>query len=204
VTIHKGSPYGRPEPLSDRGVVVASDAEGRDALEAARREHRPFPPLGLLGGDLWRTLGGTSGDTDRLRSAGAVTFRVDLGEVLLDGVLHLFLAHLVARNRRWTRVVAGMNAQWIGQWNAGPRAHPGDGVLDTYDARLPISQLLAVRSRLAHGAHLPHPGIHERRAPAVQVELERPLPVWLDGQRLPPTRTLAMRVQPDALTVTVS
>jgi hypothetical protein len=204
VTIEKGSPYGRPEPLSDRGVVVASDAEGRGALEAARREHRPFPPLGLLGGDLWRTLGGTSTDADRLWSSDAVTFRVDLGEVLLDGVLHLFVAHLVARNRWWTRVVAGMNAQWIGRWNAGPRAHPGDGLLDVSDARLPLDQVLAVRSRLAHGAHLPHPGILEHRAPAVQVELERPLPVWLDGQRRPPARTLAMRVQPDALTVTVS
>ena len=96
-----------------------------------------------------------------------------------------------------------MNAQWLGDWNLGPRAHPNDGRLDTYDARLRPSQLLAVRSRLRLGAHLPHPGIHERRAPAVQVTLERPLPVRVDGDDIGRARALSVRVEPDALTVVI-
>jgi hypothetical protein len=190
--------------LSEGGVVVRTDSEARRVLETARREHRPFPPLGLLGGDLWRTLGGADRDEARLRSPAAVTFDVDLGEVLLDGRLHLFIAHLVARNRFWTRAVVAMNAQWLGAWNTGPRAHPNDGLLDTYDVRLGLRQLPAVRSRLHHGAHLPHPGIRERRAAAVQIEIDRPLPVWLDGERFPPARNLSLRIQPDAITVVVS
>jgi diacylglycerol kinase family enzyme len=91
----------------------------------------------------------------------------------------------------------------MGDWNLGPRAHPNDGLLDTYDARLTRGQLLAVRSRLHHGAHLPHPGINERRTAALQVELDRPLPVRLDGVKVGKARVLSVRIQPDALTVVV-
>ncbi|HEX2274824.1 MAG TPA: hypothetical protein VHG90_13195 [Acidimicrobiales bacterium] len=204
--IAKGQPYGAPGPLPEDAVVVRSDAEAREVVERARREKRPLPTLGLLGGDLCRTLGGGRGgrgDEERLRSAGGVCFPVDLGEVLLDGRIRLFVAHLVARSRLWTRAFVAMNAQFLGDWNLGPRAHPGDGLLDTYDVRLRPGQLLAVRARLRHGAHLPHPGIVERRAPAVTVELERSSTVRLDGIAVGPARSLAVRVEPDALQVVV-
>lgn len=204
--IAKGQPYGAPGPLPEGAVVVRSDAEARQVVEDARRERRPLPTLGLLGGDLCRTLGGGRhgpGGEDHLRTSGGVCFPVDLGEVLLDGRIHLFVAHLVARSRLWTRAVVAMNAQFVGDWNLGPRAHPGDGLLDTYDVRLRPGQLLAVRARLRHGAHLPHPGITERRASAVTVELEQPLPVRLDGVAVGPARRVAVRVEPDALQVVV-
>jgi hypothetical protein len=197
VPIAKGQPYGEPGELPEDGVVVRSDAEAATVLHAARRERRPFPTLGLLGGDLCRTLGGGG------RHLQGVTFTVDLGEALLDGRLHLFVAHLVARTRLWTRAYVAMNAQWLGDWNLGPRAHPNDGLLDTYDARLPFGQLLPVRSRLHHGAHLPHPNIKERRTAALQVEFERRLPVRLDGVNVGKARVVSVRAQPDALTVVV-
>ena len=197
--IAKGQPWGEPAALPDDAVVVRSDAEARAVLEDARRARRPYPALGLTGGDLCRTLGGGRGGEERLRSGQAVRFPVDLGEVLLDGRLHLFVAHLVARSRLWRRAFVAMNAQWLGDWNLGPRAHPNDGLLDSYDARLPLGQLLPVRARLHHGTHLPHPGIRERRAAALQMELDRPLPVRLDGTPVGSARTLSVRVEPDAL-----
>lgn len=202
MTIEKGRAWGEARPLPDDGVVVRSDAEARAVLEAARAEHRPFPALGLLGGDVCRTLGGP-GSEARLRSDDAVSFPLDLGEALLDGRLHLFVAHLVARNRLWTRAVVAMNAQWLGRWNVGPRAHPNDGLLDTYDVRLRPGQLMAVRSRLPLGAHLPHPGIRERRVAATQLALDRPLPVRLDGERVGRAESLSLRVLPDAVTVVI-
>ena len=96
-----------------------------------------------------------------------------------------------------------MNAQWLGDWNAGPRAHPGDGLLDTYEARLSVADRVKVRSRLHHGAHLPHPGIRERRVPAVQVTLPRMLPIALDGDVVTHGRILSIRVEPDAVTVVI-
>jgi diacylglycerol kinase family enzyme len=130
-------------------------------------------------------------------------FPIDVGAVLLDGRLHRFVAHLIARNRSWQRVFVAMNAQWYGEWNLGPRAHPNDGLIDTYDARLWPADLLKVRARLRHGAHLPHPRIAERRTGALQVVFDRALAVELDGVRIGAATALSVRVEPDALTVVV-
>ena len=208
MTIEKGAPWGRAAPLPPDAVVVASDAEARRAVEAARVARRPPPVLGLVGGDLYRTLGGAAppggrGDPERLRSPEAVTFRVDLGEVLLDGRLHLFVAHLVARTRAWRQVFVAMNAQWLGRWDLGPKSHPNDGLLDISDAHLALSDLPKVRARLATGSHLPHPGITTRRVPAVQVSFTRPRRVELDGAVVGRAREVAVRLEPDALTVVV-
>jgi hypothetical protein len=200
VTIEKGKPWGETKPLPPDGVVVPRDADLRALVERARHESRSVPTVGLLGGDLCRTVGCTR-DEARLRGPEATTFPVDLGEVLLDGRLHFFVAHLVARDRFWRRAFIAMNAQWLGPLNLGPRAHPNDGLLDTYDVRLPLGGWLPVRRRARLGAHLPHPGIKERRAPAVQIELERALPVWLDGEPAGTVRAISVRVQPDALRV---
>ncbi len=202
MTIRKGEAWGHPGSLPDDGVVVASDHDAADVIGRARREGRPYPALGLVGGDLCRTLGGPGGG-ERLRTPDAVTFPVDLGEALVDGRLHFFVAHLVARNRWWTRAFVVMNAQWLGGFNVGPRAHPNDGLLDVYDARLGLADVLKIRARARAGAHLPHPGIKERRVPAVQVGFDSPLALWLDGVRLGPARSLSVRVDPDALTVVV-
>jgi hypothetical protein len=195
--ISKGSSYGEPgRPLPPDGVVVGSDGEARQALEEARRDGRPLPVLGLTGGDLCRTLGGPA-SLD-------LSFPVDLGEVLIDGRLHLFVAHLVAHTRFWTYAFVAMNAQWRGAWNLGPRAHPNDGLLDAYEARLTPGDLFKVSARLNHGTHLPHPRIKERRTAALQVELPSPVPIELDGDIVASrARTLSLRIEPDALTVVV-
>jgi hypothetical protein len=199
VPIRKDEPWGAPGRLPRTGVVVRSDVEARAIVTAARRAGEPIPPLGLLGGDLCATLGGT-GDEARLRSDEAMQLPVDLGSVLLDGRLHWFVAHLVVRRGWWRgRVVAAMNAQFLGPWDVAPRGHPNDGRLDVFDANLPVDERLQVRSRLRTGTHVPHPRIEERHVSALQLELDRPLPVRLDGECLDPVRSLSIRVEPDAL-----
>jgi hypothetical protein len=182
--------------------MVTTDAEVRAIVEQARRGGGAIPVFGLLGGDLCRTLGGT-GDPGRLRSEEAMTFPVDVGAVLADGVAHWFVAHLVARSRLWRRAFVAMNAQWYGGWNLGPKAHPGDGLLDSYDARLRAEDLWKIRTRLSHGLHVPHPRVRERRSAAVQVSFERPLPLELDGVAVGRARRLAVRVEANAMRVVV-
>jgi hypothetical protein len=195
MVIGKGSPYGEPGTVPAGGLVVSADAQARRAVEEARRRNGPFPVIGLQGGDLCRTLGGPG-------SLG-MTFPVDLGEVLVDGRLHYFVAHLVARTPTWSYAFVAMNAQWLGRWNAGPRAHPNDGLLDTYEARLGWQDRLEARRRLHHGTHVPHPDIRQRRAAAIQVEHPKPLPVILDGERVGVGRNLSIRVEADALRVVI-
>ncbi|MEY2464948.1 MAG: hypothetical protein QOH64_3086 [Acidimicrobiaceae bacterium] len=198
MTIRKGEAWGHRGPLPPDTVLVSTDAEARAVVERARRAGEPVPALGLLGGDLCRTLGGT-GDEVRLRSGEAALLPVDLGSALIDGRLHWFVAHLVARKGWWrSRIYAAMNAQYLGRWDVAPRSHPNDGMLDTYDVTMAMGERLKARSRLAAGAHLPHAGIKERRVSAAQVDVSG-LDVWLDGQPLGPARSLSIRVEPDAL-----
>lgn len=203
MTIERGAAWGEARPLPADGVVVRSDVEARQVVTEARRAGVAVPTLGLLGGDLCRTLGGR-GDEGRLRSEVAVTLPCDLGVALLDGRLHWFVAHLVARRGWWRgRAWLAMNAAHLGTWNLGPRAHPGDGLLDVTDASVPLGERLKVRSRLPQGAHLPHPALRVQRTRAAQVALERPLPVRLDGEVVGSFRALSVRVEPDALRVVV-
>jgi hypothetical protein len=205
MTIRKGGTWGRTGALPPDGVLVGSDAEARRVVEEARRIGRPIPPLGLLGGDLCRTLGGR-GDEARLRSPEARQVPVDLGAVLVDGRLHWFVAHLVARRSWWAgRIVVVMNAQFLGRWDVAPRSHPNDGRLDALDvaASLPLGDRLKARRRLPTGSHVPHPDIRQRQVDATQFTLDRPTPVWLDGVPIGPARHLSVRVEPDALVCVV-
>jgi len=205
VTVRKGEAWGAPGGLPAGGVVVRTDAEARAVVTAARRAGEPVPPLGLLGGDLCRTLGGR-GDERRLRSDEAVRLPVDLGSVLVDGRQHWFVAHLVARRGWWRgRLVAAMNAEFLGPWDVAPRAHPGDGLLDVVDVSPAMGpgDRWRARSRLRTGGHVPHPAISLGRRAAVQLDLDRATPVWLDGERVGDARRLSVRVEPDALVCVV-
>ena len=198
MTIRKGEAWGSPGSLPDDAVVVSSDTGASAALELARKEGRPFPPLGLTGGDLCRTLGGTGGLS--------TVVRCDLGEALVDGRLRYFVAHVVVRGRTLWRgsAVAVMNAQYIGAWDVAPRSHPGDGKLDVVEVApsMSLSDRVKARRRLPLGTHVPHPAITTRQDPAVQLDATGRR-VLLDGVALPPVKTLSIRVEGDALTVVV-
>jgi hypothetical protein len=203
MTIERGATWGTPGRLPVDGLVVRSDAEARAVVESSRRAGQRLPTLGLLGGDLCRTLGGPGSET-RLHSDDAMTFSIDVGAALLDGRLHWFVAHLVARRSWWRgRLVAVMNAQWLGAWDLGPKSHPGDGLLDVSDARLPLSDRLQARSRLPLGTHVPHPDIATMRVDAWQADLAPPLDIWLDGEKVTRASAVSVRVEPDALRVVV-
>ena len=200
--VERGRPWGVGGVLPPDGVVVRSDAEARAVVEEARRSGGEPPVLGLLGGDLCRTLGGR-GDEGRLRT-GATVVDVDVGAVLVDGRLLWFVAHLVARRRWWHgRVVAVMNAQYLGDWDVAPRSHPGDGRLDLLDVTMGTGERLKARARLRSGTHVPHPGIAESRVAATQVTFDRPTPIRLDGDLVGSARSLSVRVEPAALRVVV-
>lgn len=205
MTVHRGEPWGAVGPLPDEGVVVADDAGARRIVQDARRRGGTVPPLGLLGGDLCRTLGGR-GDAARLRRSDARRLPVDIGSVLVDGRHHWFVAHLVARRSWWRgRIVAVMNAEFHGPWDVAPRAHPGDGMLDVVDVApsMTIGDRLRARARLRSGTHVPHPAIRQVRRSAVQFDLGQPLDVWLDGEPVGRATMLSVRVERDALTCVV-
>ncbi|MCX7620414.1 MAG: hypothetical protein N2037_06165 [Acidimicrobiales bacterium] len=204
MSLQRGRDWGTPGALPLDGVVVKTDAQVRELVESARRAGRPIPTVGLLGGDLCRTLGGI-GDQQRLHSEAARTFPIDVGAVLIDGRLHWFVAHLVARRSWWRgRVVVAMNAQWFRSYDLGPQAHPGDGLLDVSDGNPSLRERLQVRKRARTGTHLPHPAINTTRTSAIQFDFAPKVDVYLDGTRVARNvRVLSLRVEPAALRVVV-
>jgi hypothetical protein len=203
VTVEKGRPWGAAGEVPPDALLVGSDREASLAVEAARAAGGPLPVLALAGGDLCRTLGGR-GDVAPGREA-ATTAMVDLGLARLDdGPDRCFVAHAVARRSWWRgRVVAAMNAQFLGPWDVAPRAHPGDGRLDVLDGDLSLGDRWKARARLPSGTHVPHPGIRQSRAGEVTLTFARPTPIRLDGDQVGRATTLALRLVPDALTVAV-
>jgi len=192
VTIAKGQPWGELAPLPASAPVVATDADaaGHDVV-------------GLLGGDLCRTLGGR-GSRERLSSTEAMTFPVDALLVSLDGARPVrAVAHVVARTRGWRKVFVAANAQWIGPLNVVPRGHPDDGLVDLLAWDLGWRAARQVLARMRHGAHLPHPGISASARTSVMVAFDAPRPVWVDGVRVGRARALSVTVEPDALRVVV-
>jgi diacylglycerol kinase family enzyme len=131
---------------------------------------------------------------------------VDLGEALVDGRVHRFVAHVVLRGRSWWRgpITAVMNAQFLGRWDVAPRAHPNDGLLDVVEvaASMRAGERWKAWRRLPAGSHLPHPAIEVRRLPAVQLDAGG-RHVWVDGVDLGRARTVSVRLEPDALTCVV-
>lgn len=192
MTIRKGESWGGPA-TSKPDLVVDNDRAASVALAECRRDNTPFPVLGVTAGDLCHTLGGTGALQNE--------FPLDLGEALIDGRHHYFVAHVVAHDRRWRRFAVAMNAQWVGEWNFGPKAHPNDGIVDAYQGALNRFEWRQVRARLPAGAHLPHPRITPTRAKAVAFEFPQPLPVAIDGEVIGPAKHVAVRIIPDALRV---
>jgi hypothetical protein len=207
MTIEKGAPWGRP--ARELGLVapvtVTSDAEARAAVERARRANDPLPPLTVLAGDLCRTVGGT-GDATHAAGPEAIALPCDIGSVLLDGRQHWFVAHLVARRSWWRgRIVAAMNAEFLGRWDVAPRSHPNDGRIEVLDVApsMGVAQRWKARRRLPAGTHLPHPAVAVTRVTATQETFDPPLRVWLDGVAMGTARHVSLRVEPDALTIVI-
>ena len=216
-----GADWGAPGVIPAEARRVVDDAAAADLVAEARRAGRPVPPVVLAGGDLARTFGlsaaaaqnaaapetGEKVGEQNAAAPGAgeeagVRVSVDVGAVLVDGLLHWFVSHLVARRSWWRgRLLVVANASFVGHWNVAPRAHPGDGRLDTFDARPSLAVRLAARRRLPAGTHVPHPDIVQRRVAAAQFDFDPPLDVRLDGRRVGRARTLSVRVEPAALEV---
>lgn len=139
-----------------------------------------------------------------MRSDEAIRLPVDVARVEVDGEHHWFVSHLVARRSWWRgRLVAVMNAQWIGGWDVAPRSHPNDGLLDVFEADLSLDDRFKARRRLVTGTHVPHPGIHQRRVSELDVRFDRPTPMYLDGTMVVRGRSISVSLEPGLLTCVV-
>ena len=201
MAIEKGQTWGTPGVLPATAPVVSSDAALAALIDPGGQSGELI--VGLDGGDLARTLG-VRGPFDRgtakqLLPVDAILIELD------DGSMYVCVAHTVAGDLLRTRgTVAIMNAAFIGPYNLAPRAHPGDGKADVVGFDLGLADRFKARSRMATGAHVPHPHIPVNRRVSGLVELGRRFRITIDGQRCGRSETLRYTVIPEAVTVAVS
>lgn len=207
MTVRRNEPWGSAAMLPDGAPIARSNAGLRQLITSQRASDMGATPVGVVGGDLWRVVGAPSGGADRLRSEHARTVPIDLIEVTADGETHWACVGAVVRNSWWRGpVVAAMSAGMLGRWRLAPAAHPNDGrlhVLSTGLAQpaLGVPQRVLARRRLRSGAHLPHPAIAVRRAERWEHRFDRPIGLWLDGERVGRCRELALAIRPDAAVI---
>ncbi len=199
--ISKGGTWGEHRPFST-GTPIANSNRALHTLIAAGHG-----TVGLLGGDLHRTVGGASAGERILRNDPSnlpVHLPIDLIEVVLDDEpAGVFAAHLVGHDRFWHHIVAAMNADFWRRYQLGPRAHPNDGVIDVYRAFLRTSDLVKVAPRARTGTHVPHPSIELSRNANVELEFPKPLRFRADDVSVGSGSRIRLTVRPDALTVVV-
>ncbi|MGB6058311.1 MAG: hypothetical protein WBF71_08585 [Microthrixaceae bacterium] len=168
--------------------------------------------IGLLGGDLHKSVGAPSHSASDLFDGCGVRLPIDVGVVEFEDhgvqVRRLFVAHLVARVGRtgglWSgRTAIVMNGSFIGTANLGPKAHPNDGRLDVVDGRLSLGDRRKARPRMATGTHVPHPSLVELRVKRLVLSDDRPFRVRVDGESVGSAGELTIRCVPDAAVIVV-
>ena len=84
-----------------------------------------------------------------------------------------------------------------------PRGHPGDGWVEVQVYELARDERRAMRRRLPSGTHVPHPHIHTTRVRRVEIQVDRPVPLEVDGRPRGKTRRLSVTLVPEAIRVLV-
>ncbi len=191
-------------PRSARPIfsVVSTDRDVRDWVIRHRTRGEPIRDLGVSGGDLARTCGGATGTQPASAKVTIDAMRVTID----DGEPTWGVAHVVVR-RRWLgdNVVMVMNAQFYGPYDIAPRGHPNDGRLDVLrvDRAMGWRERLQARQRARTGTHLPHRHLSMQSVAEVDLELDKPMMVWIDGVRCGAARRVRISVEPDAFTAYV-
>ena len=209
MTIRRGETWGCVGALGQGAAVLDDDAAAARVLQAALDAGATLPDIGLIGGDLHRTLGAPRHDAAGLYAGLGMRFPIDLGLLELDDAPpRVFVAHLIAHSTPgdtlWRgRTVAVMNAAFLGPANLGPHGHPNDGRLDVTDGSLRRGDRRAAARRAPSGAHVPHPDLHERRVKELTVESAAPMRLVLDGVEVTRASRWTVRCLPDAVHVVV-
>ncbi len=219
--IKRGEDWGQPGALAMGRAVFASDRQLSETLDPAEfiralvspntQSQQDTPEFGLTGGDLHRTLGSPRHTTADLRGGAGMRFPLDVGLATIADAngstrTEVFLAHLESRGGRQRfsgESLVAMNAAFIGEDNVGPRAHPGDGLIDVTVGELGWWDRIRSKSRQRTGSHLPHPELRLRRAAHHTPDLMAEGRIIVDGDPVGRGQVLEIRCVASAIVVVV-
>ena len=202
MNIERGRSWGSLSPLPPEGVIIKTNKELLEKVNDCKRQGIDLPTFGLLGGDLWRTLGGRRAE-ERLYSGEATTLDIDLGCALLDGKIFWFCAHMFIGSKLKGEKIFISNVAHYGKTNPAPKAHPGDGKFDMLEVKLSPFQTFKAVKRVSAGTHIPHPGIKYKQVSSEQFSFEKKLSIEIDGKNIGKFSTVSIRIENEALRVVI-
>lgn len=202
MNIEKGRSWGSLSPLPPEGVIIKTNKELLEKVNDCKRQGIDLPTFGLLGGDLWRTLGGRRAE-ERLYGGEATTLDIDLGCALLDGKIFWFCAHMFIGSKLKGEKIFISNVAHYGKTNPAPKAHPGDGKFDMLEVKLSPFQTFKAVKRVSAGTHIPHPGIKYRQVSSEQFSFGKKLSIEIDGKNIGKYSTVSIRIENEALRVVI-
>tara|TARA_B100001559_G_C16493144_1_gene619391 strand:- start:1904 stop:2512 length:609 start_codon:yes stop_codon:yes gene_type:complete len=202
MNIEKGRSWGSLSPLPPEGVIIKTNKELLEKVNDCKRQGIDLPTFGLLGGDLWRTLGGRRAE-ERLYGGEATTLDIDLGCALLDGKIFWFCAHMFIGSKLKGEKIFISNVAHYGKMNPAPKAHPGDGKFDMLEVKLSPFQTFKAVKRVSAGTHIPHPGIKYRQVSSEQFSFGKKLSIEIDGKNIGKFSTVSIRIENEALRVVI-
>ena len=202
MNIEKGRSWGSLSPLPPDGVIIKTNKELLEKVNDCKRQGIDLPTFGLLGGDLWRTLGGRRAE-ERLYGGEATTLDIDLGCALLDGKIFWFCAHMFIGSKLKGEKIFISNVAHYGKTNPAPKAHPGDGKFDMLEVKLSPFQTFKAVKRVSAGTHIPHPGIKYKQVSSEQFSFGKKLSIGIDGKNIGKFSTVSIRIENEALRVVI-
>ena len=202
MNIEKGRSWGSLSPLPPDGVIIKTNKELLEKVNNCKRQGIDLPTFGLLGGDLWRTLGGRRAE-ERLYGGEATTLDIDLGCALLDGKIFWFCAHMFIGSKLKGEKIFISNVAHYGKTNPAPKAHPGDGKFDVLEVKLSPFQTFKAVKRVSAGTHIPHPGIKYKQVSSEQFSFGKKLSIEIDGKNIGKFSTVSIRIENEALRVVI-
>ena len=202
MNIEKGRSWGSLSPLPPDGVIIKTNKELLEKVNNCKRQGIDLPTFGLLGGDLWRTLGGRRAE-ERLYGGEATTLDIDLGCALLDGKIFWFCAHMFIGSKLKGEKIFISNVAHYGKTNPAPKAHPGDGKFDMLEVKLSPLQTFKAVKRVSAGTHIPHPGIKYKQVSSEQFSFGKKLSIEIDGKNIGKFSTVSIRIENEALRVVI-
>ena len=202
MNIEKGRSWGSLSPLPPEGVIIKTNKELLEKVNDCKRQGIDLPTFGLLGGDLWRTLGGRRAE-ERLYGGEATTLDIDLGCALLDGKIFWFCAHMFIGSKLKGEKIFISNVAHYGKMNPAPKAHPGDGKFDMLEVKLSPLQTFKAVKRVSAGTHIPHPGIKYKQVSSEQFSFGKKLSIEIDGKNIGKFSTVSIRIETEALRVVI-
>ena len=183
-------------PKASTLKVATTDSELIALYESGERL------IGLQGGDLYKSLGGSGVAGLEADGVNTVGLKLDLGQLVVDESSYLFASYckLLKPMKPWSTIWI-INSPIIGQRRISPKSHPGDGWLDVVEFSLSFRQSLKAYKRSSTGDHLPHPQIKTSKKRTFMVNSNRKSKIVIDGKKIGFGKEVSISIIPHAIGV---